>query len=349
MKNVSIICLFLLFYSFWSIAQIPSKLKNYYSLVNSAEIAICDSNYSIAFEHYIKAFDLVEYPFAQDIYNASICSIMMRDFQSTLQLSQRLVLKGCELDFFHKFIYKEFRKDKKRWSLFTKNYPFLRKEFLKKYNKNLVISLKKMVEADQNYYCEAPKQLTNNIFSDSLFKNDSYLAKEMINIFKQHGYPTEELIGVNIIDTSIVFFPTFNVLIRHNYQKKRFDFTSYLEEAVHSGKLKSELFCNWYSFQKGGSGYGEQGLIEQFNCGFYLSKLSVTKEKININRISMSLPPIDDLIKKIIFYHCIKNRNFVLYAPIGIIPGYDKETEGTLQRFSIHLPYKAKECTPKNN
>jgi hypothetical protein len=155
-----------------------------------------------------------------------------------------------------------------------------------------------MVEADQNYYCEAPKQPTNNIFSDSLFKNDSHLAKEIMNIFKKHGYPTEELIGINIIDTAIVFFPIFNVLIRHNYQKKRFDFTSYLEEAVHSGKLKSELFCNWYNFQKGGVGYGEQGLVEQFNCNFYLSKLSGVKEKINTNRVSMSLPPIDDLTKK---------------------------------------------------
>jgi len=132
-----------LFYSFWSMAQIPSRLQNYNSLINQAEVAICDSNYSIAFEHYTKAFDLLEYPFAQDIYNASICSIMIRDFQSTLQLSQRLVLKGCELEFFYKSSYKEFRKDKIKWSLFIKKYPFLRKEFLKKYDKNLVISLKK--------------------------------------------------------------------------------------------------------------------------------------------------------------------------------------------------------------
>ena len=144
-----------------------------------------------------------------------------------------------------------------------------------------------------------------------------------------------------------MFSPIFNVLIRHNYQKKRCDFTSYLEEAVHSGKLKSELFCNWYNFQKGGVGYGEQGLVEQFNCNFYLSKLSGVKEKINTNRVSMSLPPIDDLTKKIIFYHCIKNRTFVFYAPIGIIPGYDKETEGTLQKFRTRLPYKVKECISK--
>jgi hypothetical protein len=143
MKNSSISFFFVLFYSFWSMAQIPSRLQNYNSLINQAEVAICDSNYSIAFEHYTKAFDLLEYPFAQDIYNASICSIMIRDFQSTLQLSQRLVLKGCELEFFYKSSYKEFRKDKIKWSLFIKKYPFLRKEFLKKYDKNLVISLKK--------------------------------------------------------------------------------------------------------------------------------------------------------------------------------------------------------------
>lgn len=298
MKFFAINYIYLLLFSFCAVAQMTPKLQNYNSLINKAEVAICDSNYSAAFEHYREAFDLLEYPFAQDIYNASICSIMMRDFQNTLQLSKRLVLKGCELSFFHKSIYKEFREDKKMWNLFTKNYSILRKEFLKKYNKDLAFSLKKMVEADQNYYCEAPKQLTNNTFSDSLFKNDSYLAKSIIDIFKKYSYPTEELIGVNIIDTNIVFFPTFNVLIRHNYQKKRFDFTSYLEEAVYSGKLKPELFCNWYSFQKGGVGYGEQGLVEQFNCNFYLSKLSGIKEKININRISMSLPPIDDLIKK---------------------------------------------------
>lgn len=315
-----------------------NTVKKYHNYVNKAELSTLDGNIMLASAYYDTCFSMPVTHFAQDIYNASICALENGDYRKSVKYCLRLVETGCKKEFFLKKAYNGLRSNKSYWNHFQNEYEKHRGLYNKNVDTLLLGKLKKMVLADQNYFCEMPKRLKNNYFLDSLFQNDQYLSNQLSVLFERYGYISEELIGANVVDTTLSIYPVYNVLIRHHYQLKQYELTNILKRAVYEGKLKPDIFCNWYSFEKRPVGYGDELFILKYKCNLYEARRSGVRELIEKNRKQMWLSPLDDLKKKIIYRSSVDNARYIYYAPLAVIPDMNEDSEKNFKMKNSTLP-----------
>lgn len=96
MKNLLLILVFLFPYRVL-FAQ-GDFTRIYHPIINSAELAIVDTNYYEALDYYKAAFDNVKKPFAKDYYNASICAAMVGKMSTMFDYLEKIVEKGYPSD-----------------------------------------------------------------------------------------------------------------------------------------------------------------------------------------------------------------------------------------------------------
>ena len=365
MKNLFIFAVLLSFYTSYGIVRNVSKstsslpiiatsivksqldtsvIKSYQHYINKAEVCITKSEFFEASTYYNSAFSLPTMAFAQDIYNASICELELNNYLKTIDYCLMLVDKGALKEFFSKNSYRKLRGNQRHWDEFNQQYPARRISFLAKTDTALVKQIKQMIVADQNFFCERPQRLKDNLFLDSLFVNNQYLSNHLTTLLRKHGYLSEDIIGANFTDTTLSIYPIFNVLIRHHYQLKQYDLSSLLSSAMLEGKLKPELFCSWYNFEKKPIGYGEDFFVVRYKCNLYQARNESIRPKIEANRKAMWLPNLEELKAKLIYKYCSDGYKFIFYAPLSILPKMDEKSEMSFKTFNTPLPNKLLTC-----
>lgn len=91
----------------------------YHPIINSAELAIVDTNYYEALDYYKAAFDNVKKPFAKDYYNAAICAAMLGKMNTVFDYLEKIVEKGYPSDSLRKDIFFHYVADTcKAWGKF---------------------------------------------------------------------------------------------------------------------------------------------------------------------------------------------------------------------------------------
>lgn len=91
----------------------------YHPIINSAELAIVDTNYYEALDYYKAAFDNVKKPFAKDYYNAAICAAMLGKMNTVFDYLEKIVEKGYPSDSLKKDIFFHYVADTcKAWGKF---------------------------------------------------------------------------------------------------------------------------------------------------------------------------------------------------------------------------------------
>lgn len=86
-----------LFSAFGGFAQ-GDFTRIYHPIINSAELAIVDTNYYEALDYYKAAFDNVKKPFAKDYYNAAICAAMVGKMPTVFDYLEKIIEKGYPSD-----------------------------------------------------------------------------------------------------------------------------------------------------------------------------------------------------------------------------------------------------------
>ncbi|MFN3488743.1 MAG: hypothetical protein ACK4YV_06405 [Emticicia sp.] len=117
MKKLSLLFI-LLFWGQGGFAQSDFTLI-YHPIINSAELAIVDTNYYEALDYYKAAFDNVKKPFAKDYYNAAICAAMVGKMPTVFDYLEKIVEKGYPSDSLRKDAFFKYVADTcKVWSKF---------------------------------------------------------------------------------------------------------------------------------------------------------------------------------------------------------------------------------------
>lgn len=99
----------------------------YHPIINSAELAIVDTNYYEALDYYKAAFDNVKKPFAKDFYNAAICAAMLGKTNTVFDYLEKIVEKGYPSDSLKKDIFFHYVADTcKAWGKFEKQMRLLK-------------------------------------------------------------------------------------------------------------------------------------------------------------------------------------------------------------------------------
>lgn len=119
----------------------------YHPIINSAELAIVDTNYYEALDYYKAAFDNVKKPFAKDYYNAAICAAMVGKMSTMFDYLEKIVEKGYPSDSLRKDVFFHYVADTcKVWSKFESQMklvkPTLNQELRDSLNKIYALSTK---------------------------------------------------------------------------------------------------------------------------------------------------------------------------------------------------------------
>lgn len=89
---------FIFLFSFRVLFAQGDFTRIYHPIINSAELAIVDTNYYEALDYYKAAFDNVKKPFAKDYYNAAICAAMVGKMNTVFDYLEKIVEKGYPSD-----------------------------------------------------------------------------------------------------------------------------------------------------------------------------------------------------------------------------------------------------------
>lgn len=155
------------------------------------------------------------YVFARDMQNAVRTSILCRDYSTAIVWCEKLALKGVSLEYFDAQIFERL-KSSKLWNPFLQKYSILNKRYTDGLNQNLIKELSDLVAMDQKDYVRHSK---GEFDRTKLQATTQRVDDGLIKLIKKEGFPTEEKIGVKIIqDTIIGTSNDYYVLIIHSHQ-----------------------------------------------------------------------------------------------------------------------------------
>lgn len=298
-KIVLIILLFLIFGCSVNKKESVNVFNSieYNDIITKAENEALDENYLEANKQYSKALNKFSQIFSFDLYNALVTSIKIKNWDSAEKYSYELIKRGCTADFFERPLFDNFKLTS-QWENLENSYEILREVYLINLDNVLIDSLSILQEIDQNQYCLIP---SGNIELKNAFTRTIFIDSLLVKLIKNHGYPSEKLIGANIKrDTSISPLPSFFPLLRHSYQANSKLLQNYLTSAVENGHLMQEV----------------RNKISDIDNMKYI----VVDCKIYKSRFITSNSYTDKLLEKKIRYNNEKkDLDYVFYAPLAIL------------------------------
>lgn len=233
-------------------AQMSDSLLKYYTYINAAELAICDSNYEEAEKLYALGFKYKTYPYSIDVYNSSLIYALKKDYKRVyehLKILADLSYPVSSLDDGTNFsAFVGFYKSKygKRMIKYAKNPTF-------SYNVDLRTIYDSLRIVDQ-YFRKLPGSY--KVYSDTIYKIDKSNMELMHKLIVQYGFPSEELVGTNV---GFLFAP-LDIIIRHNNPNVpkpiTYDFHELLLNAIYSGAINNGKGASLIEVNAGYSYYG---------------------------------------------------------------------------------------------
>lgn len=229
---------------FYSNSIMRDSIKEYYELINAAELCIINNNNKEAILNYSKAFKYINQPFPEDIYNYILLNTYIGDYNEALKYSENLVRLGVELKFFDQVPLNRLKNYESGWKTFCDKYPALRLQYTFSINHGLKEELKKLTEADQANYCGQTIRPSNPLSEDSI-------CNRLGQIILQYGYPNHEVIGVNLKNDTILVPLNHEVILFHLFQTKNKNsklISNLLINEVYKGNLKPENAISWIEY-----------------------------------------------------------------------------------------------------
>ncbi|OAB81685.1 hypothetical protein [Cochleicola gelatinilyticus] len=271
-------------------------ITDYYQSIYKADYEFQIKNYEKAFEFYQMAFKSCE-PITTPTYNEigkfAETTAILKKYDLTLEYAKKLILSGRELTIYQNNPnFNEFMTSK-YGQLLEQDYDKLREQFMENVDFNLRHELIAMKAADQKY------RVNRNIYENNRDKQDSIdkvHEKRLIELFESIGYPNNETYGPfsldhNHIDIGLFLLHTDDS-IRMNY------FVPKVKEFVKNGKATPRtlgtMIDQFYLYNGEPQIYGTYTKQD----GGYENMIDDLK-KVDSNRISIGLPPLDLKDKKL--------------------------------------------------
>jgi hypothetical protein len=296
---------------------------DYFKLINKAEIKIVESDFESSLNHYQKAFELIDKPFAKDLYNASLCSAKSNNDSVTYLLVKQQVQKGIPLKIFRSKYYKHFKKSN-FWELLKREEKTLIRLAKVNVNQDYLNKLKELEKLDQ----KIRKRKYGYPMSDTIRKVDSLNMIKLVSLIDKFGYPSENVIGIN--NPKKTWKKPQNIVLRHYFQSIANGIVNEdvlgnrLSSALKNGDICPVQYSVWEDFRYKAVNkrhkYGIYAVILE-NGKFRKNELNNINE-INKYRIEIGIGTYDEYVSKIIFQ---ENQNeFYFGINEGIIMGFEK-------------------------
>lgn len=290
-------------------SQSNKDVKHYYDLVNGAEMNIASEKYDSALLKYKQSLKYLS-QFSDDSYNALLCALECKKFEDATVFASKLINKGVPTNFFYKKKIFNILTKSKYWDKYVSTQP------KPKYNLNLHNVFDSLVLIDQKY------RIDDIRFRDSMLIIDSMINEKVWSIFKQNGFPTEDLLGLWMYNDSTINFGwnPFDVIMIHQIKNNREEFVDFLTNSVHSGKMSNGKYVT----------HSKNFLPNKLNLYGCLREIQAVlvqvedelltccceeESQIDKNRSKIYLEPLTEKRRKSEFMH---DKNVAFIIPLGV-------------------------------
>jgi hypothetical protein len=244
-------------------------VANYYRLVDSAELAIVENNFSESVKFYYKA-EKIRPMFGRDLHNAAIAASKVNDLNNVIFFTKKMAEKGYDLSNFKnsKSGLQKFYNEIVRACQSVRLLPSI--------NKKYCDTLQKMIKLDQEFLKPPEFRKANKDTIDKIFIGN---AMKLVQLIYLYGFPSEERIGIDTIAD-----PAVLMIHQRGGEKNRVvDFSNIVRTAVLNGELNNKTGSFLIENSE-----GKLGLI--YNC------LSLMRG--SFDTFVMAKSPSDVLVKK---------------------------------------------------
>ncbi|NOU62248.1 hypothetical protein [Marinifilum caeruleilacunae] len=158
---------------------IAQNYANYHLEIWEAEKQIINNKYKEALLTYERIFNTYEKHFFKDVNNAFFSAVYANDPIKAAEYAREMVAYGYQLKRFDSPVVQSI-KETKEWQAFLKEYPKLRKKYLKTFDKKYLKELKEIHLKDQ----EAAKSGKVKQMHKTYYEN----ARRLSNLFQEYGF-----------------------------------------------------------------------------------------------------------------------------------------------------------------
>lgn len=310
-KKIAVIILLFIGFSCYS----QQNVRNYYDLINRAELHICEDNYNEASALYEKAFELLESPFYVDVHNAFVCACYLKKPNIKLIELSKILYKKSNGSF--DFIDTNICANKDEIIKVLKEIPI-------NLDLKLIHVLDSLQSEDSKARCKCvaykPECINDIRYIDSLNREKLY------SLYKEYGELTEDIAGYSL-------YSRLHVLGIHNQMWCYDVISEFVEPMVHKGLFDAREYlkiidrqqhypkCNFES-----KNFAEYDFHVKDSVLFVMGVDEENKKIINENRKAFYLDNIDDYTKKTLYR--ILHKEFIMGAfTIKFVTGGDEKTE----------------------
>ncbi|MBL4587002.1 MAG: hypothetical protein JKX84_08110 [Flavobacteriales bacterium] len=309
------------FFSATASAQMNDSLLHYYEYVNKAEMQIVDSNYQQAIALYETGFSFKKHPFGRDMYNHAVCAVLTKEYSKVHSDLKHLIAKGYPLDSlqarstFNDFFLSKNGKELVKYA----------KDYLPQDNVGLREMYDSMFVLDQFY---RKKHGSYAVYGDTIEKIDNANVDLVRALIDEHGFPSQNLIGVY----PSFDYKAFGIMVIHNQFGNRFgqyfNYTEILYNGIYSGILDVRTAIQLLSGSTGNGdlyGFEFMGLVRHgiegdttlalTPWGFYSLKDEKMKLEIDSKRADVGLCGLLDARVKIVLG--LREKRFFLTDAAG--------------------------------
>lgn len=290
MKAITFTCL--LFSASLLFAQ---DYNAYYEGINKAKRSLLLDSLEKATHHYFETFQKFDFVFARDCFNALELASNLREVQKTDYFLRRCLTQGIDFDFLQEHsILADFKKSD-AWPKILSDKDSLWSVYERNVNWEIRSEINAMFAKDQEMRDLADKHRFNIFKRRKLNKQleelDRKLVLRMIEITKQHGFPGEKLIGLDVesmhpkIKTKRLTTGMPIVILIHHYSQPNALHNTLLLEEVTKGNLLNEHFATISDFR---FTYGKPENKAKL-CYSLMFKPKLDLETIDSNRVRIHL------------------------------------------------------------
>lgn len=268
-------------------------ITDYYQTIYKADYKFETKNYQKAFDLYQTAFKSCE-PITTmgyyEIANFAETTAILEKYDLTFEFVKKSILKGSELSRFQNNKNFEGFMASKYGKQLAQEYDALRSQFMEKIDLKLREELILMRYADQGVRSKGSETDCKKV--DSI---DKLHELRLIELFESVGFPNDEMVGPYSLDMKQT---DVGLLLLHTDDSIRMNyFVPKVKEFVKKGdaspNVVGTMIDQYYLYNKEPQIYGTYTV----QGGGYANMIEDLK-KVDSNRISIGLPPLDLLRKK---------------------------------------------------
>lgn len=288
-KTISTISLLVLAALSFSFRGKSVNYINYHKSIHKADSLILNKNYAGALIIYEELLNAYPHFFRKDLHNATVCAILLKDYNKAEKYALILVNHGYELNDFERPAFEELR-NQEQWQSFLKKYKEKRQNYLNGLNKDERNKYSQLLTKDQAIALSSQQKQISIERQDKGFET---IEQELLQLISEYGFPTT-FINKDTLKAKTLGMFRHICGMRNARMENEHPLKNILYTALVNGHILPEEYSSVLAY-RGENYYGDISINMNFKEKSVTMRSDGNMHEINKRRDAIGLFPLDSV------------------------------------------------------